>query len=60
MTKAFTIQEIANLLGHDSVKMLIEHYAKWVGEKALEANAKVNLYGDTLGDTNDNVYSYGV
>ena len=52
-SKAFTMQEIANLLGHGSLKMLIEHYAKWVGGKALEANTKINLYGDTLGDTDN-------
>jgi len=48
------MQEIASLLGHGSLKMLIEHYARWIGDKALEANTKINLYGDTLGDTNNN------
>ena len=59
-SKAFTMQEIANLLGHGSLKMLIEHYAKWVSGKALEANTKVNLYGDILSDTSNSVHSYGV
>jgi len=52
-SKAFTLQEIASLLGHGSLKMLIEHYAKWIKDKALQADKKVNLYGDTLGDTNN-------
>ena len=52
-SKAFTLQEIASLLGHSSLKMLIEHYAKWIKDKALQADKKINLYGDTLGDTNN-------
>ena len=49
------MQEIVNLLGHGSLKMLIDHYAKWIGTKALGVNTKVNLYGDTSGDTCKNL-----
>lgn len=52
-SKDFTMQEIASLLGHGSLKMLIEVYAKWIGDKALKVDKKINLYGDTLGDTNN-------
>lgn len=50
-SKMFTLQEIANLLGHSDLNMLINHYAKWTVGKSLNANKQVNLYGDTLGDT---------
>jgi len=53
-SKAFTMQEIANILGHGSLKMLNEHYAKWISGKALGANRAINLFGDTLGDTSKN------
>lgn len=50
-SKAFTLQEIAGLLGHASLKMLIDHYARWIGSKALEADKSVNIYSDTSSDT---------
>ena len=50
-SKKFTLQEIANLLGHSDLNMLINHYAKWTVGKSLNANKQVDLYGDTLGDT---------
>jgi integrase len=47
------MQEIANLLGHGSLQMLINHYAKWLKNKALNADKNVDLFGlsDTFGDT---------
>lgn len=50
-SKAFTMQEIANILGHSDLQMLIKHYAKYVENKAISANRKINLFGDTLSDT---------
>ncbi|MDX1808922.1 MAG: site-specific integrase [Sulfurospirillaceae bacterium] len=50
-SKAFTMQEIANILGHSDLQMLIKHYAKYVENKAINADRKINLFGDTLGDT---------
>lgn len=50
-SKAFTLQEIAGLLGHASLKMLIDHYARWIGSKALESDKSVNIYSDTSSDT---------
>ena len=50
-SKKFTLQEIANILGHSDLNMLINHYAKWTVGKSLNANKQVNLYGDTSGDT---------
>jgi len=43
-SKSFTLQEIANLLGHSSLKMLFEHYAKWISSKALSADRSINLF----------------
>lgn len=40
----FTLQEIADILGHSSLKMLIEHYAKWIKGKGLYADTTVDLY----------------
>ena len=51
-SNAFTPQQIANILGHSDLKMLFEHYAKWIKNKAIDANTSINLYGDyTLGHT---------
>lgn len=51
-SNAFTPQQIANILGHSDLKMLFEHYAKWIKNKAIDANTSINLYGDyTLDDT---------
>lgn len=51
-SNAFTPQQIANILGHSDLKMLFEHYAKWIKDKAIDANTSINLYGDyTLSDT---------
>lgn len=40
----FTPQQIANILGHSDLKMLFEHYAKWLKDKAIDANTSINLY----------------
>jgi len=50
-SKAFSMQEIANILGHGSLRMLLEHYAKWIGDKALNADKSIDLFCGTLGDT---------
>jgi integrase len=50
-SKAFTMQEIANILGHGSLQMLVNHYAKWLKGKAIQADRNINLFSDTLGDT---------
>lgn len=55
-----TYQGIADMLGHGSLKMLHEHYAKWIKGKSKKINRSMNIYGtenelgDTLGDTNEN------
>lgn len=43
-SKAFTPQQIANILGHGSLKMLLEHYAKWLKDKAMYADTSINLF----------------
>jgi integrase len=53
-SKSFTMQEIANILGHGSLKMLNEHYAKWTQGKALGADRSIKLFSDTYGDTSKN------
>lgn len=50
-SKMFTIQEVANILGHGSLQMLIKHYAKYINNKAMDADRTIDLFGDTLGDT---------
>lgn len=53
-----TFQGIADMLGHGSLKMLQEHYAKWIKGQSKKVNRSMNIYeaendlGDTLGDTN--------
>ncbi|MCK9477729.1 MAG: tyrosine-type recombinase/integrase [Candidatus Muirbacterium halophilum] len=50
-SKQFTMQEVANILGHSDLQMLIKHYARYIEKKALRANRKINLFSDTLSDT---------
>ncbi len=51
-TKSLTFQELANFLGHGSLQMILNHYAKWIGGKAMSANKNIRLFGDHLGDPN--------
>jgi len=48
-SKEFTMQEVADILGHSSLKMLIEHYAKWIRGKGLNANISIDLFSDKVG-----------
>lgn len=43
-SKAFTPQQVANMLGHSSLQMIHNHYAKWVLNKAIEADKSINLF----------------
>ncbi len=55
-----TYQGIADILGHGSLKMLNEHYAKWIKGKSKKIRRSLNIYesekslGDTLGDSSKN------
>ena len=55
-----TYQGIADMLGHGSLKMLNEHYGKWIKGMSKKINRSMNIYGtenesgDTLGDTSKN------
>lgn len=40
----FTMQEMANFLGHGSLQMILKHYAKWVSNKAVSVNTAIKLY----------------
>lgn len=40
----FTLQEMANFLGHGSLQMIFKHYAKSVSNKAVSVNTAVDLY----------------
>jgi len=35
---------IVNILGHSDLKMLFEHYAKWLKDKAIDTDTSINLY----------------
>lgn len=48
-SKAFTLQEIASILGHGSLQMLIKHYARWIGDKSLTSNRNIDLFGSQNG-----------
>ena len=55
-----TFQGIADILGHGSLKMLHEHYAKWIKGQSEKINRSLDIYdsgdglSDTLGDTDKN------
>ncbi len=44
MSKKFTLQEIANILGHATLRMLIQHYAKWIEGAAADVDANISIY----------------
>ncbi len=54
-SKHFTMQQVANILGHGSLQMLIKHYANYISNKALDANREIDIFGDTSGDTSKNM-----
>ena len=46
-SKKFTMQQVAGLLGHADLQMIINHYAKYIEKKVIKADRKINLFGDT-------------
>jgi integrase len=50
-SKAFTMQQVANILGHGSLQMLLKHYAKYIGDVALDIDRDVSFITDTFTDT---------
>jgi integrase len=54
-SKHFTMQQVANILGHSSLQMLIKHYANYISNKALDANREIDIFGDSSGDTSKNM-----
>jgi integrase len=52
-SKAYTLQEIASILGHSSLDMIIHHYGKHLGDSHLNVSRSVDIFkgqGDVLGD----------
>ena len=52
-SNAFVPQDIANILGHTSLNMLLSHYGKFLGKSHLNVNRSVDIFsdmGDVLGD----------
>ncbi len=45
----YTLQEVATMMGHTSLNMIIHHYGKHLGKSHLKVSRKVDIYGD-LGD----------
>ena len=41
-----TFQGIADILGHGSLKMIQEHYAKWIKGKSKKINLSLDIYND--------------
>lgn len=51
----YSIPELADMLGHNSMQMINNHYGKSINGKALGIKSDVLLFnGDTLSDTNKN------
>lgn len=49
----YTLQEIASILGHTSLAMIIEHYGKNLGASHLKVSRSINIFeglGDIMGD----------
>lgn len=52
-SQAYTIQEVASILGHSSLAMIIAHYGKHLGRSHLNVTRSVDIFnglGDVLGD----------
>jgi integrase len=50
---SYTLQEIATILGHTSLAMIIEHYGKSLGASHLKVSRSINIFeglGDLMGD----------
>jgi len=55
----FTPQEIADILGHANLRMLIQHYAKWIKGSAAQVDPTINIYSKA-GDECANDLSYSL
>jgi integrase len=53
----FTPQEIANVLGHANLRMLIQHYAKWIKGSAVQVDPTIDIYSKAEDNKNDLSYS---
>lgn len=56
-SNAYTLQEIASILGHTSLEMLFSHYGKYLGNSHLRVNRSIDIFGglgDILGDFGKN------
>lgn len=53
----YTLQEIASIMGHTSLAMIISHYAKYLGNSHLNVARTVDIFeglGDLMGDFENN------
>jgi integrase len=50
--RKLTLQQIADLLGHSDLRMLISHYAKYIKGEALGTSASIDMYTDDEAETN--------
>ncbi|MFH0710923.1 MAG: site-specific integrase [Pseudomonadota bacterium] len=52
-SQEYTMQEVASILGHSSLAMIISHYGKHLGASHMKVARSVNIFkdqGDVLGD----------
>ena len=40
----FTLQEIASMMGHSSLRMLVHHYGKYLGDAAESVDREIDIY----------------
>ena len=53
-SKRYSPAQLADMLGHSDLQMIINHYAKDIRGKAMDMDGSFDIYeGDTLGDTNE-------
>ena len=58
-SKQYSHTELADMLGHSDLQMIINHYAKSIKGKAIDMDGSFDIYaGDTLGDTSKNMKEY--
>ncbi len=43
-SKAFSLQEVAAMMGHTSLRMLLQIYAKWLGQSHIRIDRSVDIF----------------
>lgn len=58
-SKRYSHTELADMLGHSDLQMIIKHYAKSIKGKAIDIDGSIDIYAsDTIDDTQENMTQF--